>query len=157
MNDVKVFPAPSAGDVVIFRWIKKDNAGVISEKVRPAIILRVIEPDRWCEFIRVSIVYGTAKGGPLQATEFSIERSRHPAEFARAGLYRDGRFDMLNFVTCGWTDQTFAIPKDPRFGETPKIGSIHPRTTERLKAAHLAAVDYGRLQNELLGRGVPRR
>ncbi len=157
MNDVKVFAAPSAGDFVIFRWIKTDNAGVVSEKIRPAIILRVFEADRAGSFIRVSLVYGTTRGGPLQDTEFSIERARHPAEFARSGLYRDGRFDMLKLVTCGWTDQNFAIPKNPRFGETPKIGSIHPRTTERLKAAHLAAVDYGRLQNELLGRGIPRK
>ncbi len=157
MNDVKVFAAPSAGDFVIFRWIKTDSAGVVTEKTRPAIILRVFEADRPNGFIRVSLLYGTTKGGPLQDHEFSIERARHPAEFARAGLYRDGRFDVLKIQTCGWTDQNFTIPKNPRFGQTPKIGSIHPKTTERLKAAYLAAVDFGRLQNELLGRHVARK
>ena len=88
----------------------------------------------------VHVVYGTSQRvDHLKAGEFAITRAANPSAFALAGLAFDTKFDFKVALALPWTDQFFkGAPRAP-YGQTPKLGILHPSLMRAAKAAHDAA------------------
>lgn len=149
---MKTFPAPSIGDVVLLKATFRDDNGELRMKVRPAIVLKVNEPNRLIPSMSVVVCRGTTSDRPVQAWEFAVTRSHHRKEFDRAGIDKDTTFKMLDLITVPWNDTCFVIPGNRRFGETPKIGSLHPSSEARLEEAFHQARSHAKREVEKLSR-----
>lgn len=89
----------------------------------------------------VSVVYGTSQRlDNLRAGEFAITRSGQPQAFALAGLAFDTKFNFKSVVDLPWGEAFFKISPRPRYGQTPKLGSLHPSLLRSVQAAYEAAV-----------------
>ena len=60
--------------------------------------------------------------------------------FALAGLAFDTKFDFKVVVELPWTAQFFKVAPRAIYGQTPKLGTLHPSLMRAAKAAHDAAV-----------------
>jgi hypothetical protein len=75
----------------------------------------------------------------LLGGEFSITRSFHPQAFLLAGLAEDTKFDLGEVVELPWQDRYFGVPPRPKYGQTPKLGTLHASVYQAAAAAHAAA------------------
>lgn len=132
------FPKPAAADVVLCRFPTDLVHPAPGVKQRPAIVLKVLEPapDDAVQAFRVVVCYGTSNRARLYPHEFEITRQEHPDEYARAGLSSDTKFSLRQLVTLPYTDEWFALPRHRLFGQTPKLGELHPQSVPRLTAAY---------------------
>lgn len=81
------------------------------------------------------VVYGTSqKLDRLYPGEFAIT-PQDGELFVVAGLDRPTKFDMTRPVFLPYTDEWFAVPPGAPYGQTPKLGILHPGLVRRAKAA----------------------
>lgn len=128
------FPPPSPGDIVWCRFPQ----GLLSApgpKARPALVLRVGE-DRGHPVAEVA--YGTSQRvDKLYAGEFAITPFDRSA-FEVAGLGLPTKFNLGRTFELDFNDVWFAVPPGAFFGQTPKLGILHPSLVRRIRrvAAH---------------------
>ena len=127
-----MWPAPEPGDIVWCRFPERprDKPG---PKPRPALVLEVTQRT---DGIEVKVAYGTSqKLERLQAGEFAIRKLDTAAAYALAGLSFDTKFDLVKTLSLPWDDAFFAVPPDPRYGQIPKLGSLHSGMVKIVEAA----------------------
>lgn len=131
-----MWPAPEPGDIVWCRFPQRprDRPG---PKPRPALVLRVTEYEAG---YAVTVAYGTSQRlDRLVAGEFAIRKLDSPAAFALAGLSFDTKFDLREKVDLPWDEAFFGVPPSPTWGQTPKLGTLHPCLMKALTSAARAA------------------
>lgn len=127
-----MWPAPEPGDIVwcLFPERPRDKPG---PKPRPAL---VIEATERAGGIEVKVAYGTSqKLGRLLAGEFAIRKLDNAAAYALAGLSYDTKFNLVETLLLPWDSEFFAIPADPKYGQIPKLGSLHSGMMKTVEAA----------------------
>ena len=105
-------------------------------KARPALVTAVGQADnRPTAFV----AYGTSrKIDQLFPGEFSIMSFEHPA-FDAAGLTGSTKFDLARIFELDFNDFWFAIAPGAPYGQTPKLGILHPSLVRRAESAYRAA------------------
>ena len=87
----------------------------------------------------VVVAYGTSqKTHQLHSGEFLISPGDGVACPA-AGLSFPTKFNLRLRATVSYTDEWFRVPPIPAFGQTPKMGFLHPRLMRQAQAAAAAA------------------
>ena len=128
--------APDAGQIVWCRF-PEDQRFQPSPKPRPALILTVFD-DEDPDF-RVLVAYGTSqKTERLYAGEFRITPAEAEA-YALAGLSFPTKFNLKAAVELPYDTTWFAVPPAAPFGQTPKLGVLHPSLHRRAAAAWKAS------------------
>lgn len=88
----------------------------------------------------VAVAYGTSQRiSELHPGEFAIMRADHEA-FALAGLSFDTKFDLTNVIELPFSARWFTVPPGAPYGQSPKLGLLHPTIMRRASAAHRAVV-----------------
>ena len=131
------WPKPSAGDIVwcMFPYLPDLAPG---SKPRPVLIVKMFD-DEAPEY-GVLVAYGTSqKVDILSAGEFAIRQMTDQAAFQVAGLSLDTKFSFNQTFMLPYTDAWFKPPPVAKFGNTPKLGLLHPALTARVAAAWKAA------------------
>lgn len=127
---------PDLGDIVWCRFPQRPR-DVPGPKPRPALVISITEHE---DGITVRVAYGTSqKTDRLISGEFAIRKTENKTAYAMAGLSYDTKFDLRNIVELPWKDSFFAVPPDPQYGQTPKLGSLHISMRKALEAAARAA------------------
>ena len=128
---------PTAGDIV---WCHFPDYINPHPKPRPVLILVVFD-DNAPQF-EVRVVYGTSRRTTmLHRGEFSILRDLNVAAFRAAGLSYDTKFDLKQTIDLPYTYEWFSVPPTAPFGQTPKLGVLHPSLVRALQAAFRAAAE----------------
>lgn len=123
---------PVAGDIV---WCHFPDDIHPKPKPRPALILSTQEDDERQLF--VTVAYGTSqKTNRLYSGEFRITKTEHPAAYASAGLSYDTKFDLKSALALPFNDDWFSVPPQAPFGQTPKLGTLHPSMVRIAAAAY---------------------
>jgi PemK-like, MazF-like toxin of type II toxin-antitoxin system len=129
------FFAPAPGDIVWCRFPERKLSGR-GPKLRPALVLRIGEADGHPV---VEVAYGTSqKVDSLYAGEFAITPSDGPA-YEAAGLSFPTKFNLRETFELDFNGEWFALPPGAPFGQTPKLGVLHPSLMRRARAAFEAA------------------
>lgn len=130
----RFFPLPEAGDIVWCRFPHRGFA-VPGPKPRPAL---VIDVGRLHGEPAIEVIYGTSqKLDRLYPGEFAITLEDGD-RYLVAGLDRPTKFDMRRTVFLPYSDEWFAVAPGARYGQTPKLGLLHPSLMRRAKAAYSA-------------------
>ena len=125
------WPEPSAGDIV---WCHFPDKIHPRPKPRPALILTVFDDDAL--HFTVQVVYGTSRRTTtLYRGEFSILRDRNPVAFAEAGLSYDTKFDLKQVLGLPYNSDWFSVSPASRYGQTPKLGTLHPALVHVVESA----------------------
>lgn len=135
MTPKKFEPLPAPGDIVygLFPEIK----GIPSSKPRPALVLAIVKFNDGTSGIRVA--YGTSrKANDLHAGEFAITPA-DGAAYSHAGLSFPTKFDLANQEDLPYTSEWFRVPPAHPFGQSPKLGVLHPSLVRKAQAAFNAA------------------
>jgi hypothetical protein len=128
-------PLPAPGDIVYCRF--PQTRGKPGPKPRPALVVATIQFADGVPGVRVA--YGTSqKIDELRSGEFSITPADHAA-YQLSGLSFPTKFDMRQTQDVPYDEDWFRVPQAPRYGQTPKLGSLHASLYKRAKAAHDAA------------------
>jgi len=123
---------PAPGDIVYCRF--PQAKGKPGPKPRPALVVAIIEFADGVQGVRVA--YGTSqKVEDLHSGEFSLIPA-DGAAFQLSGLSFPTKFDMDRTQDLPYDEDWFRVPQDPRYGQTPKLGSLHASLYKRAKAAH---------------------
>ena len=131
---MRTFEPPEPGDIVYCRFPQSELPGP-GPKPRPALVLQVGEVDSG-SFVRVA--YGTSKRTDrLQAGEFLVS-PQDGAAYAVSGLAYPTKFDLGRTVELPFNDTWFNVAPRAPFGQTPKLGLLHPSLMRRAKAAFSA-------------------
>jgi len=89
--------------------------------------------------VAVVVAYGTSqRTDQLHSGEFLISPGDGVA-YQAAGLSYPTKFNLRLRATVPYTDEWFRVPPVPAFGQTPKMGFLHPRLMRRAQAAAAAA------------------
>jgi len=89
--------------------------------------------------VAVVVAYGTSrKTDQLHAGEFLVSPADGVA-YRAAGLSFPTKFNLKSCATVPYTDEWFRVPPNPAFGQTPKMGFLHPALMRRAQAAYTAA------------------
>lgn len=138
VNKVGIWwPKPSAGDIVwcMFPYLPDLAPG---RKPRPVLVVKVFDdhaPD-----YGVLAAYGTSqKLDRLLAGEFAIRTLTDQAAYRLAGLSFDTKFSFNQTFVLPYNDAWFKPPPVAAFGNTPKLGLLHPALTTRVSQAWLAS------------------
>ena len=135
MADQGWFPAPSPGDIVWCRF-PREKLPAPGAKARPALVLRVGEDGGHPV---VEVAYGTSqKVDLLYAGEFAVAPADGPA-YEAAGLSHPTKFNLAQIFELDFNEVWFSVPPGAPFGQTPKLGVLHPSLVRRAKAAFDAA------------------
>lgn len=129
------FPLPALGDIVYCRF--PERVGVPGPKPRPGLVigLALLEDGTRA----VVIAYGTSqKTDALRAGEFLISPVDGEA-YRAAGLSFPTKFNLKLRAAVPYTDEWFRVPPNPSFGQTPKLGILHPGLMRRASAAARAS------------------
>lgn len=127
----KFDPLPALGDIVfsLFPEIK----GIPAGKPRPALVLAIVEFEDGSRGVRVA--YGTSKKvNQLHRGEFAITPTDGSA-YIHAGLSFPTKFDLRKQEHLPYTEQWFRVPPAQPFGQSPKLGVLHPSLIRRAQAA----------------------
>lgn len=125
---------PTAGDLV-WCFFPQDEQLRPGPKPRPGLILKVRRVLGADLQFAVEVAYGTSKKiDPLYSGEFLIDRSDGEA-FRLAGLSYPTKFNLTQVAELPYNDHWFAIPPEPRYGQIPKLGTLHASLVVRLRAA----------------------
>jgi hypothetical protein len=132
---VQAWPEPpTAGDIV---WCHFPAGVRPRPKPRPALVLEVFGDG---VPFAVRVAYGTSQRvRDLHSGEFAILRANHPAAYALANLSYDTKFDLRELVELPWTTQWFSVPPHAPFGQSPRLGTLHPSLVRAAGAAFRAA------------------
>lgn len=129
------FPLPAPGDIVYCRF--PEILGKPGPKPRPALVTGLAEFEDGT--LAVVVAYGTSrKTTRLLAGEFLIAPVDGEA-YRAAGLSFATKFDLRRRVILPCTDEWFRVPPVPFFGQTPKLGILHPSLMRRAQAAFASA------------------
>ena len=124
--------APEPGDIVWCRFPERPRHKP-GPKPRPALVLQVVQRT---DGVEVTVAYGTSqKLDRMHAGEFAIRKRQDHAAYALAGLSYDTKFNLANALRLPWTDEFFAVPPDPTFGQCPKLGNLHSGMVKAVAAA----------------------
>ena len=86
------------------------------------------------------MAYGTSqKLDRMVAGEFAIRKFDNTPAFALAGLSYDTKFNLGETADLPWDESFFAVPPDSRWGQTPKLGSLHSGMMKAVESAYRAA------------------
>ena len=122
---------PAAGEIV---WCHFPDDIHPHPKPRPALILCVYDDD--APHFEVRVAYGTSQRvAALHSGEFSILRNTNPAAWEAAGLSYDTKFDLRQAVDLPYTTEWFSVPPAAPYGQTPKLGVLHPSLVRAVQAA----------------------
>lgn len=134
----KWWKQPVAGDLVWCRF-PQDEQLEPGPKARPALVVTVRKVVGFDNQFAVAVVYGTSQRVDLLFPgEFLLDRGE-PDAFLLSGLSYPTKFDLGRVVELPYNDDWFAVPPHPRFGQLPKLGTLHPSCIPRLRAARRAA------------------
>lgn len=123
---------PNPGDIVWCRFPQRPR-DIPGPKPRPSLVISITEYE---DGHSVMVAYGTSqKVDQLNAGEFAIRKAENKAAYELAGLSYDTKFDLRNMVELPWSDVFFAVPLNPLYGQTPKLGSLHIGMTKAFSAA----------------------
>ena len=123
---------PELGDIVWCRFPQRPR-DVPGPKPGPALVISITEH---ADGITVGVAYGTSQNTDrLVSGEFTIRKAGNKTAYAMAGLSYDTKFDLRNILELPWNDRFFAVPPDPQYGQTPKLGSLHIGMRKTLEAA----------------------
>ena len=123
---------PDPGDIVWCRFPHRPRDAP-GPKPRPALVISIVEHD---DGVMIRVAYGTSqKTDRLVSGEFAIPKAENKTAYAMAGLSYDTKFNLRNIVELPWNDSFFAVPPDSRYGQTPKLGSLHIVMRKALEAA----------------------
>jgi hypothetical protein len=126
---------PLAGEIV---WCHFPDGIHPHPKPRPALILSVLDDD--APQFAVRVVYGTSqRTTTLHRGEFAILREVNLAAYETAGLSYNTKFDMKQILDLPYTTDWFSVPPAAPYGQTPKLGTLHPSLVRRAEAAYRAA------------------
>ncbi len=129
------WPEPAAGDIV---WCHFPDHVHPRPKPRPGLILLTTLDSTGLLF--VTVAYGTSqKTNRLYAGEFRIAKQEHPIAYEAAGLSFDTKFNLAKVLELPFTSDYFSVPPHAPFGQTPRLGTLHPSLV-RVAAAAFAAV-----------------
>lgn len=127
----RFFPLPAAGDIV---WCRFPHEGFTrpGPKPRPALTIDVGtlrgEP-------AVEVIYGTSrKLDRLYPGEFAITPEDAGA-YTLSGLSYPTKFNAGRSVFLPYNDEWFAVAPGAPYGQTPKLGVLHPSLLPRVAAA----------------------
>jgi hypothetical protein len=130
------WPQPAAGEFVWCRFPFDLNL-IPGSKPRPALILTVYDDE--APSYRARVAYGTSKKtGTLYSGEFRIVESDLPA-FALSGLSYSTKFNLKRMIELPYNDEWFSVPPGIPYGQSPKLGVLHPSLIHKLRAAWEAA------------------
>ena len=125
----------TAGEIV---WCHFPDNIHPKPKPRPGLILSTKEDGEGV--ILVSVAYGTSqKADRLYSGEFRISKSEHPAAYASASLSYDTKFDLRNVLELPFNNTYFSVPPHAPYGQTPKLGTLHPSMVRIAATAFTAA------------------
>ena len=125
------FSAPRAGDIVWCRF-PRDKLPKPGPKSRPALVLRVGE-DQGHPIVEVA--YGTSqKVDSLYAGEFAIAPADQAA-YEAAGLSYATKFNLAETFELDFNDTWFSVAPGSPYGQTPRLGVLHPSLMRRAEAA----------------------
>jgi hypothetical protein len=114
---------PTVGDI-LWCHFPELPAPQPGPKPRPALVVRVSIKDDGCV---IAVAYGTSQRlERMLSGEFAIRRSQNPAAFGLAGLSFDTKFNFKQLVELPWTGDFFKVPTKPKYGQSPKLGTLHP-------------------------------
>ena len=131
-----VWQPPTVGDFV-WCWFPEAPDTAPGPKARPARVVGVEIRD---DGVVVKVVYGTSQRVDRpKVGEFSIVRSRNPVAFALSGLAYDSKFDFKVIVDLHWSGEFFKVSPRPSYGQTPKLGTLHPSLLRTVQAAYEGA------------------
>jgi hypothetical protein len=130
------FPRPALGEIVYCRF--PEIIGKPGPKPRPALVVKIGEfADKT---MAVVVAYGTSQGTDrLHSGEFLILPTDGEG-YRVAGLSFPTKFDLRHTATLPYTDEWFRVPPNPSYGQTPKLGILHPSLMRRAQAAFNAAL-----------------
>jgi len=87
----------------------------------------------------VAVAYGTSqKVDRLYPGEFVIALSDREA-YDAAGLSHPTKFDLRRTFELDYNDTWFAVAPGAPYGQSPKLGLLHPSLVKRARAAFNAA------------------
>ena len=133
------FPGPSPGDIVWCRY-PQGRLSAPRPKARPALAMRIGENHGHPV---VEVAYGTSqKVDRLYAGEFAITPADQAA-YEAAGLSCPTKFNLGETFELDFNDEWFSVPAGAPYGQTPKLGILHPSLMRRAKAALDAAAGTG--------------
>lgn len=128
---------PAAGEIV---WCHFPDDIHPRPKPRPALVLVVFNND--APQFTVRVAYGTSQRTTrLHRGEFSILHERNPAAYAAAGLSYDTKFDLKQVLDLPYSTDWFSVPPAAPYGQTPKLGVLHPSLVRAVQAAFRAAAE----------------
>ena len=128
---------PTAGEIV---WCHFPDNITPRPKPRPALILVVFDDD--APHFEVRVAYGTSQRvTSLHRGEFSILRDRNQAAYQAAGLSYDTKFDLRQALDLPYTSEWFSVPPAAPYGQSPKLGVLHPSLVRAVQAAFRAATE----------------
>lgn len=130
-----MWPAPEPGDIVWCRFPQRsrDKPG---PKPRPALVLTVTLR---ADGIEVNVAYGTSKKlDRIVAGEFAIRNFDNSAAYALAGLSYDTKFNLGETVDVLWGETFFEVAPAAKWGQTPKLGSLHSCMMKTVESAYRA-------------------
>lgn len=129
------FPGPKPGDIV---WCRFPQHGALQPgpKPRPALVLQVGERSG---ALWVQVAYGTSqKVDKLFAGEFAIT-PRDGDAYAMSGLSYPTKFNLASRFVLPFDEDWFAVAPGAPYGQTPRLGILHPSLMRRARAAMNAA------------------
>ena len=113
---------PEPGDIVWCRFPTRAR-DLPGPKPRPALVLQVTRHE---DGVAVTVAYGTSQRvDSLTSGEVSIRKATNRTAFELAGLSFDTKFNLRSIVELPWNDTFFGVPPAPRYGQWPKLGSLH--------------------------------
>lgn len=125
------WPVPRPGDIVGYRF-PEDLAVQPGTKPRPALVTAVGTLDGE---LAVKIAYGTSrKTDRLFAGEFLIGPADVDA-YLTAGPSYLTKFNLAKQIELPLSQNWFAVAPGAPFGQTPKLGILHPSLMSRARSA----------------------
>lgn len=131
---------PAVGEIVWCLWPNKGSRSLPGPKPRPCLILELDAANPAEPLVRVA--YGRSqKLQQLHSGEFAITQHHHPQAYKAAGLSYDTKFHMGQTAWLPYNDLAFDVAPGAPFGQTPRLGLLHPSIMRAAQAAHSAAWD----------------
>jgi hypothetical protein len=133
---IHAWPQPLAGDIVWCHF-PDDMTVTPADKPRPGLILEVYSDN--APQYAVLVAYGTSqKVNQLFSGEFAIT-AQDGSALMIAGLSYPTKFNLKRRVELPYIETYFQVPPSAPFGQSPKLGTLHPSLMRRVGAAWAAA------------------
>lgn len=127
----RFFALPDVGDIV-WCWFPYEGFGNPGPQPRPAL---VIDVGALRDAPAVEVIYGTRqKLSQIYPGEFAITPADGGA-CALSGLSYPSKFNTRRSIFLPYNDAWFAPAPGAPYGQTPKLGVLHPSLMPRLAAA----------------------